>query len=817
MRGLWAATAFLVLTSLAGAQEPASPPPPVPGAGKKVVKVQFEGNRRYTQEFLREQVASKEGEAYDPGLIGRDSQVLRQYFAAVADTIVKEVEGGVEITFVVLDKSVVGQVVLQGLARVREDDIRPLLTTRPGRPLLEHALEADRQLIERLHRQKGYYFVDVHCYRRQAKKADTEDIVFQVIPKSRVKVRQVIYEGNNSFEPDQLSRFLQNSDHYRRTWLGLGAVFGGRYYDRQAVEQDRRKIEVYYEREGFLDVRVVYVGTSFDEDREEAILRYRVEEGARYRVNSFQVEFAPDSLPDPEDRAYLSPASLETLSLLEFQQPFRLADLSSTERQIRNRLWERAYAKSSVEVKNTRDPEHHTVDVKFVLRAGPKVRLGRNRIYGNTYTKDNVIRRQFRQGALPGEPLDIEELQAAQTRLLQLRYFSVVRYGDGLNPWGLVQDPASTEPDVWDTEVEVAEDDTRSFNFGAGVSTDGGAYAQVSVTWRNFDIKKLPSSPFGVFDQEAFRGGGQTFSISAAPGTTYSNYGISFANPAMWDSRWSFDTSIFRNVAFYDTYRETTDGGYLRVGRFLDPLYVWRISFEYGLSWVTISDPDFDAPQNALDIQGRTTESGIKLTLRRAKRREADAFLNGHITTVSGSLFGAFLGGEVDVVKAQLEHRAGWRAFPTKSGGWHRVMAVVSVDWAEAFDETDEVPIFERYFLGGRNLRGFEFRGVGPRSNGSPQGGEFMVTWSTQYTIPLTSREASGFSLDLVFFVDQGNLVVDPADFSFDEWRLSVGFGFAIGFGGPNQPPLLLDFGFAILDQDGDEKQVVSVAFERNF
>ncbi len=817
VRGQRAVAAFLVLCALAGAQEPPSPPPPVPGAGRKVAKVRFEGNRRYTEEFLREQVASKEGEAYDPGLIARDSQVLRQYFAAVADTIVKEVEGGVEITFVVLDKVVVGQVVVQGLARVREDDIRPLLSTRAGRPLLEHALEADRQLIERLHRQKGYYFVDVRFYRRPTKKTDTEDIIFQVIPKSRVKVREVIFEGNNSFEPDQLSRFLQNSDHYRRTWLGLGAVFGGRYYDRQAVEQDRRKIEVYYEREGFLDVRVVYVGTSFDEEREEAFLRYRIEEGARYRVSSFQVEFAPDSLPEPQDRAYLAPASLESLSLLEFQQPFRLPDLSNTERQIRNRLWERAYAKSTVEVKNTRDPERHTVDVKFVIRAGPKVRLGRTRIYGNTYTKDNVIRRQFREGALPGEPLDIEELEAARTRLFQMRYFSLVRYGDGLNPYGLVQDPASTEPDVWDTELEVAEDDTRSFNFGAGVSTDGGAYAQVSVTWRNFDIKKLPSSPFGVFDQEAFRGGGQVFSISAAPGTTYSNYGVSFGNPAMWDSRWSLDTAIFRNVAFYDTYRETTDGGNVRIGRYLDRRYVWRISFEYGLSWVTISDPDFDAPQNALDIQGRTTESGIKLTLRRAKRREADPFLNGHLTTVTGSLFGAFLGGEVDVVKAQLEHRAGWRAFPTKSGGWHRISTAVGVDWAEAFDDTDEVPIFERFFLGGRSLRGFEFRGVGPRSNGSPQGGEFMVTWSTEYTIPLTSREASGFSLDLVLFVDQGNLVVRPSDFDFDEWRLSVGFGFAIGFGGPNQPPLLLDFGFAILEEDGDEKQVVSVAFQRNF
>ncbi|HEX5136430.1 MAG TPA: POTRA domain-containing protein [Planctomycetota bacterium] len=819
MRGFRAAAVFLLFCAIAAAQEPPSPapPPPVPGAGKKVVKVRFEGNRRYSEDFLREQVASKEGEAYDPGLLARDSQVLRQYFAAVADTIVTEVDGGVEITFVVVDKAVVGQVILRGLARVQEEDIRPQLSTRPGRPLLEHALESDRQLIERLHRQKGYYFVDVRFYQQKAKEADTMDIVFQVIPRSRVKVVEVIFEGNNAFERDKLSRFLQNSDHYRRTWLGLGKIFGGRYYDRQAVETDRRKIEIFYEREGFLDVRVVFLGTTFSQDREDATLRYRIEEGARYRLGSFHVEFAPDSLPEPEDRAYLAPASLESLSLLEFQQPFRLVDLQNTERQIRNRLWERAYAKSTIEPKHTRDPQQHIVDVTLVIRAGAKIKLGRVRVYGNRYTKDNVIRRAFREGALPGEPLNIEELEAARTRLMALRYFAPVRFGDGLDPWGLVKDPAVPEPDIWDTELEVAETETRSFNFGAGVSTDGGAYVQVAVTWRNFDIKKVPSSPFGMFDQDAFRGAGQVFSISAAPGTTYSNYNVSYSNPAMWDSRWSFGTGIFRNVAFYDTYQQTTDGGNFRVGRFLDPHFVWLFSFEYELSWVTISDPDFDAPLDALDIQGRTTESGIKVVLKRTKRREVDPFLNGHITTLSGAFFGGFLGGEVDVVKAQFEHRAGWRAFATKSGGWHHFTTVVGVDWAGEFDGTEDVPIFERYFLGGRNLRGFEFRQVGPRSNGSPEGGNFMVTWSTQYTIPLASREGSGFALDLVLFVDQGNLVVDPADFSFSEWRLSVGFGFAIGFGGPNQPPLLLDFGFALLDQPGDKKQIVSVAFERNF
>jgi outer membrane protein insertion porin family len=453
-----------------------------------------------------------------------------------------------------------------------------------------------------------------------------------------------------------------------------------------------------------------------------------------------------------------------------------------------------------------------------VVRAGPKVREGRLRIFGNQFTQDNVIRRQFREGALPGDPLNIEELQAARNRLAGLKYFAMVQYGDGLNPWGLVRDPATPEPDIYDVELEVEESDTRQFTFGAGVSTDGGASASVAVTWRNFDIGKTPDSPFGVFDVDAFRGGGQAFSISAAPGTVYSTFAVSFSDPALRDSRWSFATNLYRRIALYDSYTQAADGVNLRVGRFLDQAYVWHLSLEWELADVTISDPDPDAPLNALDGQGSSLEHGITVTLRRARRRDIDPFLNGHVSTFSASLLGGPFGAEVNVVALEFEHRAGWRAIPTKGGGWHRIGTIVSVDWATAFDDTPEVPIFERYFLGGRNLRGFEFREVGPRSNGSPQGGEFMVTWSTQYTIPLTSRESSGFALDLVFFVDQGNLSVEASEFTFDEWRLSVGFGFAIGLpGGANQPPLLLDFGFALLAEDADKEQIISVNLERNF
>ncbi|MHC4550603.1 MAG: outer membrane protein assembly factor BamA [Planctomycetota bacterium] len=786
-------------------------------AQKMVVRIRFEGNRRYTDEFLQEQIATKEGQPYDPGLIAQDERVLRRFFAAVTDKVEREVEGGIEIVFHVLDKVVVGKVLYRGLARVRKKDFEDLMSTRAGRPLLEHSLESDRRLLERLHRAKGYRFVAVHFYRQPTKKADVEDIVFQVITGRRVKVKEVILEGARSLDRSDLLKIIKNSDRYRKTYLGLGKLLNPSYYDRAAIDEDRRKMEMYYEREGFLDAKVIYVDTRFDEKRRHAIIKYRVEEGQRYRIRSFTVTYAKDGRPREADRRFLAPRVLEGLSVLVPGEPFRYQDLNATQRQIGSRLWERAYARSRIEVRFTTDTEKHTVDIKLVITAGPKVRLGRIRIFGNKWTRDNVIRRQFRNGALPGDYLDIEALEAARNRLMSLRYFSLVRFGTSPGTWGLSRDPNAPGEDVYDVELEVEETDTRQFQIGAGISTDGGASGQVSVTWRNFDIRRPPDKWWQIFAREAFRGGGQRLTVSAAPGTTFSRFAISFADPAVRDSRWSLSTSVARRIALFDTYDQITDGIWIRVGRYLDESFVWSLTFSWTLRQEAIEDPEPNAPVIALDDQGTSTLHGLGVTLMRRRIREADVFLNGHITTLGSEVYGGVLGGHVDIFKINFEHRAGWRLFRTRRGGWHRFRAVFRTNWGTAFGDASEVPIYERYFLGGRSLRGFEWREVGPRSNGSPEGGEFLVTLSLQYTVPLTTREDAGFGFDLIFFVDQGGLTGEFHDFTEDDWRVSTGFGFAIGFGGLTQPPLLLDFGWPLRRQGPDRLQVISIAFERNF
>ena len=281
---------FAALPAAVRAQDDVSSPP----GQRKVVRIRFEGNRRYTAEFLKEQIATKEGQVYDPGLIARDEQILRRFFAAVTDMVENDVKGGIEIVFHVLDKVVIGDVIVLGLARVKKKDFEDLMATRAGRPLLEHSLEADRKLIERLHRAKGYRFAQVSVYRRPTKKADVEDVVFQVIPAKRVKVREVVLEGARSLDESDLRKIIKNSDRYRKTYLGLGKLFNPTYYDRAAIDEDRRRMELYYEREGFLDAKVVYVDTTFDQKRKYATLKYRVEEGPRYRVGSFRYLLGAD-------------------------------------------------------------------------------------------------------------------------------------------------------------------------------------------------------------------------------------------------------------------------------------------------------------------------------------------------------------------------------------------------------------------------------------------------------------------------------------------------------------------------------------------
>ena len=116
----------------------------------------------------------------------------------------------------------------------------------------------------------------------------------------------------------------------------------------------------------------------------------------------------------------------------------------------------------------------------------------------------------------------------------------------------------------------------------------------------------------------------------------------------------------------------------------------------------------------------------------------------------------------------------------------------------------EEVPIFERFFLGGSNsLRGQRPRSVAPEDeNGDVIGGTSEVLFSAELLIPIITR------LRLALFFDAGNAYGFGDDFDPTDLRLSAGIGvrFFSPFG-----PLRLDWGYN-LDREPGEK-----AYQINF
>ena len=163
---------------------------------------------------------------------------------------------------------------------------------------------------------------------------------------------------------------------------------------------------------------------------------------------------------------------------------------------------------------------------------------------GNATTRDKVIRRKVY--ALPGERVDMKQVQRSITYLNRTRFFQ-----DPLTLAGPRFEFLKTDrDDVLDLAIDVTESETGDIRWGAGISSGAGAQATFEFRKRNFDLWRPPSSwnpitMFGeILDNRAFHGGGQTLDLLLAPGTQVSQGSIGYTEPDLFGEQ--FETTELR-------------------------------------------------------------------------------------------------------------------------------------------------------------------------------------------------------------------------------------------------------------------------------
>ena len=752
---------------------------------RPVVEVRIVGLEEAPRSLVENAIRVKAGDPYDAAVVNRDIVRLTKLgrFLPVEAYVEDAPGGGVILTYKLTEQPVLRSVRIEGAKAFTTEELLRSIVLRPGDPVDPFLLERAKQQIVKAYQEKGFFIVEVTVDEDRLR--NDRELLLRVREGPKVRVREIAFEGNEVFDDRQLRGEVQQEVYI--PILKKGDL------NRDLLTLDAARLRNFLRDRGYLEAQVDR-RIDISPDQESAVVTFVVFEGPRYTVD--RVRFGNEtggSLLIPDEQLLLT-MSLKPGAVFSQKKQDDSRDA------IQHLYGKLGYLNTRVVVTALFDPDAPKVTLDIVIEEGRSYTVGKVTVRGNDLTRTKVVLREAR-GLTPGRPFDRTGLELIQRRLNESALFrdaTVTILGDD-------------EQDVRDVLIEVKERNTGSIGFGANVSSDLGLGAAIDINQRNFDITDTPDSWGDLISGKAFRGGAQVFNLSLSPGAENSTYSLSWRDPAFLESDYSLGLAGFILDRERDDYDEGRNGFQVSVGRRFGDVWSARVNGRYTDVEVETIQPD--APIDVFAVEGSNELTSLGFTV--IRRTTDSVFAPSHGSRIEAGLEQVgLLGGDFDFTRVNFQGQKFWTVDEDFLGRKTVLTAKVNVGYIL---QDDEAPIFERYFAGGRSFRGFEFRGVGPRGvqqdlvteTEESVGGRFQLLTTLQYEFPLVDNYLRG-----VVFTDQGTL---DEDVDLDAWRVSIGAGVRMQIPFLSQAPFAVDFAVPIIEEDGDEDQLVSFTLDIPF
>lgn len=772
-----------------------------PYEGRVVGGIEIQGLKRVSEQFVRNQIRTAVGRPLEWEIVKSDLRRLERIgeFQLVQADVVVRPDGAVTVVYKLQEAPIVRDVVVVGNRQISDEDISREVNQRvsliPGVPIDEYRIGQAQRAIEDLYRSKGFYQVEV-----TADESELESngiVLFRVREGERTQVTAVRFVGNKSIPAKQIKPQLKTK---ARVLLFNAPL------DNDTLDEDVSSIVQLYRNRGFLDVRASREITLSPNAR-EAIVTFVIDEGRQYVLRNVIVQ---GSQGEPASKALhvFSEAQLKGLIPMKPGDVYEESQAEASVKAVRDAYRKIGYVDVRVGREDLRAIDEARVDMRLRIAEGQRYRTGLVVIQGNDLTQSKVIRRDV--DLRPGEWLDGTAVDRTEKRLTSSGLFEV-NPAAGQPPKVTIQPPNPDHPGYRDVLVQVQETNTGSLAFGAAVSSDAGVVGTISLTQRNFDIADFPDSWGELFKGRAFRGAGQTFNLAVQPGTEVSTYAVTFTEPSLFESAYAWTSTAFYRTRVYSEYDEERYGTAMRFARRFGTR--WTGGFNVRLESIDLSNIDRNAPVDDFEVEDPHTLTALGFDIERTTVDSRFKPTKGTRTEFAVLQYGA-LGGDFDFTKLSAKHSVFLTIDQDDFGRKTTLELSGRVGW---IPQDNEAPVYERFYEGGRDFRGFDFRGIGPiginNRTGKPGsdhvGGEFSFFLGAQIQKPIWQD-----TIAAVLFVDTGTL---NNAVSLSEYRVSVGAGVRLYLPQFGQAPLAFDFGFPIIKQSTDDTQLFSFAIDLPF
>ena len=271
------------------------------------------------------------------------------------------------------------------------------------------------------------------------------NVTFTVTEGEITKIRSIHITGNHVFSESDLLSEMDLTTGGWLTWYTKSDQ-----YSRAKLNADLETIKSYYLNRGYLEFKIESAQVAISPNKQDISLVINVVEGPLYTVTGVKLE-----------GDYLGKqATFEKLVSIKVGEPYRLDAVAATTKAFTDRFAQYGYAFAHVEVKPELDREKGQAVI--VLNAQPqrRVYVRRINVAGNSRTRDEVVRREFRQ--FESAWYDGQKIKLSRDRIDRLGYFKNVSVDTSEVPG---------TPDQVDLTINVEEKPTGNLMLGAGFST----------------------------------------------------------------------------------------------------------------------------------------------------------------------------------------------------------------------------------------------------------------------------------------------------------------------------------------------------------
>jgi len=428
------------------------------------------------------------------------------------------------------ERASLSQVTINGVKKRKVQDIINDTDLKKGKKITESLIANTKNYLQNKYKKQGYLNTKVAiATSKDTTGTNTERMVINVDRGDKVKIKQIIFEGNEQLANGKLRKALKNTKVKRP-----GRFWKKSKYIQEDFDEDLDNLIDKYAERGYRDARVL-TDTIERIDDNSINVRIAVEEGNKYYFGD--INFVGNSVyTDRQLQQVLGIRNGSTYNGVLLRE--RIADNSKPDADDLTNLYQNnGYLFSQinpVEVSAVND----TINFEIRIIEGKETFLGHVDVVGNDKTNDHVIFRELR--TRPGQRYSKENIVRSVRELGQLGFFDAEQIKpDILNP-----DPNAGTVDL---QYSLVESGSSQIELQGGYG-GGGFIGTLGLSFSNFSIQNL-------FNGEAYKpvpmGDGQVFALRLQASRTFRVYSLNFSEPWMGGKKpVRFNLSLSRTQQF---------------------------------------------------------------------------------------------------------------------------------------------------------------------------------------------------------------------------------------------------------------------------